>query len=98
VRRVAEFAFVAAAVVFCVVQDRVTAAGVREYVERQRQALAGPEGMPLRRSGKQAPAVRLDDVMGPAKRRSVEQGLLWGGVAGAVGLGSGAIVGRRRRG
>jgi hypothetical protein len=90
VRRVAEFAFVAAALVFCVVQDRVTAAGVREYVARQRQAIAGP--------GRQGPAVRIDDVMGPAKRRSVEQGLLWGGVAGAAGLGSGAIVWRRRRG
>jgi hypothetical protein len=88
------FAFVAAAVVFCVVQDRVTAAGVREYVARQRQALAAgsPEG-----TG-QAPAVRIDDVMGPAKRRSVEQGALWGGITGIVALQCGALYRRVRRG
>ena len=84
------FAFVAAAVVFCVVQDRVTAAGVQEYVARQRQALAA--GTPG------TPAVGIDDVMGPAKRRSLEQGALWGGVTGILALQCGALYRRVRRG
>jgi hypothetical protein len=84
VGRVAVFAFVAAVVVFCVVQDRTTAAGVREYVARQRQALAAP--------------VRIDDVMGPANRRAVEQGVLWGGVTGMTVLQCGALARRFRRG
>ena len=88
------FAFVAAAVVFCVVQDRVTAAGVQEYVARQRQALAGSPGTPAG----QGPALRIDDVMGPAKRRSLEQGALWGGVTGIVALQCGVLYRRVRRG
>src|SRR5687767_557513 len=36
----------AALVVFAVVQDRVTAAGAREYVVRQREALAGRGDVP----------------------------------------------------
>jgi hypothetical protein len=88
------FAFVAAAVVFCVVQDRVTAAGVQEYVARQRQALAAParEGTPLEG------ALRIDDVMRPARQRSLEQGALWGGVAGIVAFQCGALYRRVRRG
>ena len=94
-------AFVAAAVVFCVVQDRVTAAGVREYVARQRQAVAGKvegtarEGTPLRPSGRQ---LRIDDVMGPAKWRSLEQGALWGGIAGIAAFQCGVLYRRVRRG
>jgi hypothetical protein len=81
------FTFVAAGVVFCVVQDRVTASGVRQYVALQRAAIAG-----------RGPAVRLDDVMGPARRRSAQQGLAWAGVVWAAGIGSAAIVRRSRRG
>jgi len=87
VSRVAVFTFVAAAVVFCVVQDRVTAAGVRQYVALHRAAIAG-----------RGPAVRLDDVMAPARRRSVRQGLAWGGGVWAFGLGGAAILWRLRRG
>jgi hypothetical protein len=74
-------AFIAAAVVFCVVQDRVTAAGARQYVTMQRAALAG-RGQP----------VTLDGVMRPAVQRSVRQAALWsglvmaGGVVAAVGI------------
>ena len=67
--------FVAATVVFCVVQDRLTAAGARQYVERQRQAMAGD-----------APPVTIDEVMAPAVGRSVRQGLLWGGLVAAGGV------------
>jgi hypothetical protein len=80
------YAFLAATVVFCVVQDRVTAAGVRQYVALQRDAIAG-----------RGPAVRIDDVMIPARRRSVEEGLLWGGATGAA-LGGVTILRRSRRG
>jgi hypothetical protein len=74
-------ALVAAAVVFCVVQDRVTAAGAQQYVTLQRAALAG-QGQP----------VTVDGVMRPAVERSVRQAAMWsalvmaGGVAAAVGI------------
>jgi hypothetical protein len=60
---------VSALVVFCVVQDRVTAAGVRRYVSLQREALAG-----------RGPVVTIEAVMTPAVRSSLRQALLWGGV------------------
>ena len=77
------FAFVAAAVVFCVVQDRVTAAGVRQYVALQREAI-----------GAGGPVLTIEEVMRPARRRSVEQGVVWGGLVAAIGLGGGTLVRR----
>jgi hypothetical protein len=62
--------FVAASIVFCVVQDRVTAAGARRYVALQREALAG-----------RGRAVTIDEVMQPAIDASVRYALL---SAGAV--------------
>jgi MYXO-CTERM domain-containing protein len=85
VSRVALFSFLAAFVLFCVVQDRVTARGADRYVTQQRAALA---------AGRPGPA--LDQVMGPVIRRSVEQGLLWGGAVALVGVAA-AAAGRRRR-
>jgi hypothetical protein len=61
--------------VFLVVQDRITAAGARDYVARQRAAAAG-----------QGPAVTIDEVMRPAVARSVRAGVLWGGVVLAIGV------------
>lgn len=59
---------------FAVIQDRITAAGARQYVAMQReQAAAG-----------RAP-VRVDAVMAPAIASSARQGALWGG--GVFGLG-----------
>lgn len=78
-------AVAAAIVVFCVVQDRLTAAGARRYVALQRAALAG-----------RAPAVTVDEVMGPAVDRSVRQGLLWGAGVLAAGLGLAALQANRR--
>jgi hypothetical protein len=86
VTRLAVFTVVAAAVVFCAVQDRVTASGAERYVTVQRDALAG-----------KGPAVTIDDVMRPAVTRSVRQGLAWGGAAGAVAFAGGTLVRRRRR-
>jgi hypothetical protein len=68
-RAVLTIAAVAAVVVFCIVQDRVTAAGARQYVELQRAALQG-RGAP----------VAVEHVMGPAVRQSVVRGSIWGGV------------------
>jgi hypothetical protein len=82
--RVVVFSFVAALVVFCVVQDRLTAAGTREYVTRHRAALEG--------SG---PPVTIDEIMRPAVRHSVQEGLLQSAGVLAVGL-TGAIVIARR--
>ena len=66
--------FIAALVVFAVVQDRVTAAGAREYVARQRAAL----------SGRGAP-VTIEEVMGPAVRRSVLTAAGWAGLVVVLG-------------
>ena len=79
------FSFLAAFVLFCVVQDRLTARGVDRYVTLQRAARAAGE-----------PGPTLDQVMKPVIRRSVEQGLLWGGAVAVVGVAA-AAAGRRRR-
>ena len=71
--------------VFAVVQDRVTAAGARRYVALQRDALAG-----------RGPAVTIDQIMRPAIQRSVQQGLLWGGVVLVLGLSVAGAIGKRR--
>ena len=84
VRRVLWLTLAAALVVFCIVQDRVTAAGARRYVALQRAALAG-----------QGPAVTIDEVMQPAIARSVRLGLLSSGAVGAVGAAAAVIVRRR---
>jgi hypothetical protein len=84
--RVVVFAFVAALVVFCIVQDRVTAAGAREYVRLQRAAVSGT-GHP----------VTVDEVMKPAVRRSVREGLLWSVVVMGGGLVGAVVVARRSR-
>ena len=78
-------AFVAAAaiVVFCVVQDRITADGVYRYVTAQRAAMAG-----------ERPPTTIDAVMRPAVRRSVEQGALWAGATAVGGLAVVVIVRR----
>lgn len=77
------FPFAAAIVVFCVVQDRVTAAGARRYVELQRAAATGAGSAPT-----------IDEVMRPAVRDSVQQGLLWGTVT-FVSAGGAVLLVRR---
>jgi ABC-type Fe3+ transport system permease subunit len=81
------FAFLAALVSFCVVQDRVTASGAQRYAALQRLAIAGA-----------GPAVTIDEVMRPAVRRSLRDGLLAAGGAAGVGLAGAAAVRRSRRG
>lgn len=76
----------AALAVFCVVQDRVTAAGARRYVALQRDAIAG-----------RGPAVTIDGVMGPAIDRSVRLALLWSGAVAACGVTAGLAAGRASR-
>jgi hypothetical protein len=77
---------IAAFAVFCVVQDRVTAAGARRYATLQRDALAG-RGHP----------VTIDEIMQPAVSQSVHEGLLWGGGVLIVGLGVAGAVARGRQ-
>lgn len=84
--RVVVFSFVAAVVVFCVVQDRVTAAGARDYVRLQSAAISGT-----------GPSVTIDDVMKPAVRRSVHEALGWSGLVMCVGLVTAGLVSRRSR-
>lgn len=76
----------AAFAVFCVVQDRVTAAGARRYATLQRDALAG-----------RGHAVTIDEIMRPAVRESVHEGLLWGSGVLVAGLGMAGAVARGRR-
>jgi hypothetical protein len=73
----------AALAVFAVVQDRVTAAGARRYAALQRAALAG-----------HGHAVTVDEIMRPAIDRSVQQGLMWGGVVLVAGVGLAIAIGR----
>jgi hypothetical protein len=75
-RTILTIAVLLAAVVFCVVQDRVTASGARQYVELQRAAAQG-QGRP----------VTIGEIMEPAVRRSLAQASIWSAVvmvAGAV--------------
>ena len=71
---------------FCIVQDRVATNGASLYATLQREALAG-----------RAAPVTIDQVMRPAVRRSVRQGLIWGGVVLVGGLGAAVVLASRRR-
>ena len=75
----------AAVIVFAAVQDRVTAAGARQYVADHR-ATASAGMRPT-----------IDGVVEGAVRQSVEQGLLWAGVVALAGCGAAAAVSRRSR-
>lgn len=75
VRAILGVTIVAALLVFAVVQDRVTAAGAREYAARQRIALTGV-----------AAPVTVEEVMGPAIRRSLRDALAWSGGVILIGV------------
>ena len=83
--RAAVFVCVAALVVFAVVQDRLTVAGVGQYIAASRDAAAG-----------RGPQVTIDEVMQPAVTHAVRQGTLWGGAVLIAGFGI-AIAARRLR-
>ncbi|HTI43964.1 MAG TPA: hypothetical protein VL693_19195 [Vicinamibacterales bacterium] len=85
-RAVLVISALAAVVVFAVVQDRVTAAGARRYVMVQRDALAG-----------RGQLVTIDQIMKPAIARSVQRGLMWGGVVLVAGVSLAGVVSTRRR-
>jgi len=87
VRRLVGLTFLAALAVFCVVQDRVTAAGASRYA---RAALAAID--------RHEPVAPIDSVMRPAVRQSVISGLASASVVLAAGLGIAAAVSRSRRG
>jgi hypothetical protein len=76
-RRVVVFTFVAALAVFCVVQDRVTAAGATLYGEQALAAIAMDQ-----------PVMPVDTVMQPAVRRSVMLGFASAAVVLTTGLGA----------
>jgi hypothetical protein len=85
-RAIAVVTALAAFAVFCIVQDRVTAAGARRYVALQRDALAG-----------RGHAVTIDEIMRPAVEQSVHEGLFWSGGVLVAGLGMAGAVARGRR-
>ena len=74
--RAVVFSSVAALVVFAVVQDRVTVAGVGQYEIAYRDAAAGKRVR-----------VTIDEVMKPAVAHAVQQGALWGGAVLIAGRG-----------
>ena len=77
--------FVAALVVFAVVQDRVTASGARQYVAAQRSAPAAG-----------STPITIEEVMAPAIRRSVRDAIAWSGGVMLIGvLASRLLVSRR---
>jgi len=85
VRRLVVFTFVAALAVFCVVQDRVTAAGATRYGQEALTAIARHE-----------PVTPVETVMRPAIRQSVRLGLESAGLVLVAGLGAAATMSRRR--
>ena len=87
IRRILGLTAVAALVMFCVVQDRVTAAGASRYAL---EALAAIDH--------HQPVAPIDSVMRPAVRRSVKLGLASASLVLAAGFGTAAIVSRVRRG
>ena len=74
----------AAVAVFAVVQDRITGAGVGQYLAMYREAVAGGRT-----------PVSIDDVMQPAVERGVRQGAFWGGAVLIAGV-AGTLTVRRR--
>lgn len=86
-RTVLFLSLAAATVVFCIVQDRVTADGARQYVELQRAAAAG-RGHP----------VTLDEIMKPAVGRSVRQATAWSLVVVVAGVAAARVVHTRSGG
>jgi hypothetical protein len=90
VGRLAGLVVLAAIFAFCIVQDAETSAGVGRYLTAQRAAMAG-EGR----------RVTVDEIMGPANRLAVREGMAWSGrvaIAGLIGLLIYRRVGRDRRG
>ena len=85
--RLVVFTFLAAVVAFCIVQDRVTAAGAERYVALQRAALVSA-----------APPVTIDAVVRPAVYRSVQLGLLSSAGVIATGFAAALVIARRRPG
>ena len=83
--RAVVFWCVAALVVFAVVQDRLTVAGVGRYITAYRDAAAG-RGIP----------VTIDEVMTPAISHAVRQGTAWSGAVLVAGL-AGTFAARRLR-
>jgi hypothetical protein len=78
VGRLAGLVVLAAFFTFCVVQDAETSAGVGRYLTAQRAAMAG-----------QGRFVTVDEIMGPANRLAVREGMTWSGrvaMAGLIGL------------
>jgi hypothetical protein len=78
VGRLVGLVVLAAVITFCLVQDAETSAGVGRYISAQRAALAG-----------QGPRVTVDEIMAPANRQAVREGLRWSGrvaMAGLIGL------------
>ena len=76
--RLAGLVVLAAIFTFCLVQDAETSAGVGRYLTAQRAAMAG-----------QGPRVTVDEIMGPANRLAVREGMTWSGrvaMAGLIGL------------
>jgi hypothetical protein len=85
VGRLAGLVVLAAVITFCLVQDAETSAGVGRYISAQRVALAG-----------HGPRVTVDEIMGPANRQAVREGMRWSGRVAMAGL-IGLLVYRRVR-
>jgi hypothetical protein len=84
VRRLAGLVVLAAVMTFCLVQDAETSAGVGRYITAQRAALAG-----------RGPRVTVDEIMRPANRQAVREGMVWSGRVAMTGL-IGVLVYRRK--
>lgn len=84
--RPAGLVVLAAIFTFCLVQDAQTSAGVGRYLTAQRAALAG-----------QGPRVTIDEIMGPANREALREGMAWSGRVAMAGLIAVLVYRRRSR-
>jgi hypothetical protein len=75
VGRLAALVVLAAVITFCLVQDAETSAGVGRYISAQRAALAG-----------NGSRVTVDEIMGPANRLALREGMAWSGCVAMAGL------------
>jgi hypothetical protein len=86
VGRLAGLVVLASLITFCLVQDAETSAGVGRYLEAHRLSAAG-----------HAPRVTIDEIMVPANRLALREGMAWSGRVAMVGLIAILVYRRRSR-
>ena len=77
---------IAAVAVFAVIQDRITVAGVGQYVAMYQESVAARRSPPA-----------IDAIMEPAVARAVREAAIWSGAVLVAGVAGTAVIRRRPR-